>query len=300
LSKTIHIPFELARYATWQRKLVTHYETNAVIKALDTWLVLKAESTPSLIQDWNQQKHYLFSLCKCSESIFRHRLKVLQELNLLTFDRHNIWLCSWQQLGEILEIDINAKFTIQYNINDKQRVQDWIIATEIKDNQSRQAYKIMQNLGKNPALKQAVISAILQAGGDRSQINNVTYFLSWFKILYYNDFVRASAIHNVMIDIRPDTNRGVKGMAAAWNCKHQTTVSYWKHVLQKSGIIDIGKIQIQSMERVRNSECKVLWIDKQKQTLLCICDQITLLTPWTDLKDNTYNTDQGNRKLSAA
>ncbi len=296
---TIHIPYDLARHAVWQRTLVTRYETNAIIKALDTWLVLKAETKSSLLQSWNKQKQYLFALCKCTESVFRSRLKLLQEMKLVKYDRFNIAVCSWDQLGRQLEIDTGPKFTIQYNVNDKQRVQEWLIATEIKDNQTRQAYKIMQKLGKNPELKNAALSAILKAGADRSQVKNVSYFLSWLQILYRSDFVQESEIHELLIAIRPDTNRGVKGMAEAWKCKHPQTVTYWKRVLQKSGIIDIGKIQIQSQDRVRNSQCKVVWLKEAKQTLLCLCDSITVLTPWSICKDNTYNTAIAIENLSA-
>ncbi len=98
--------------------------------------------------------------------------------------------------------------------------------------------------------------------------------------MYTNDFVRLSDIHEEMILIRPDNNRSVQGIANAWKAKHKVTVSYWKKVLQSQQIIDIGKMQIQSQERARNKECKVLWLKKDKQTLLCLCDQVTILQPW--------------------
>ena len=61
---TIHIPYDLAAYVVRQRSLVTKYETNCIIKALDTWLVLKSESRSSWLQNWNEQKQRLFSICK--------------------------------------------------------------------------------------------------------------------------------------------------------------------------------------------------------------------------------------------
>ncbi len=280
-SLTISIPYELARYATWQRTLVTKYETNQVIKALDTWLVLKSESRSSWLQRWNFQKQHLFAICKISETIFRHRLKLLQDMNLVTFDRHSIKLCSWEQLGKLLSIDINKKFSIVYDITNKQRVQDWIIATEIKDNQNRQSYSIIRKVNENPECSKAVINAMLKAGADKDKISDIDYFLGRFKSLYFSDFVRVSDIHELMIDIRPDTNRGVKGIANAWKCKRPITVTYWKRVLQKSQIIHIDKLQVQSEDRARNATCKVLWLKQAKQTLLCLCDQITVMMPWT-------------------
>lgn len=278
---TIQIPYDLARYAVWQRSIVNKYETNTIVKALDTWLILKAETASSLLQSWNKQKNYLLALCKCTESIFRHRLKILRDLELLTFDRYNIRVGSWDQLAVKFEIDIKKRFPLQYNINDKQRVQDWIFAIEIQDNKNRQAYKVMQKLGKNPIYHEAVIKAMLKAGAERSKIKNSEYFLSWLKILYRSDFVWESEIHPVMIEIRPDTNRGVRGIAEAWRCKRPQSVSYRKKVMKDAKIIEIDKLQIQSQERVRNQSCTVLWLKKEKQTLLCLCDNITLLTPWT-------------------
>jgi hypothetical protein len=278
---TIHIPFDLARHAVWQRKLVTKYETNQVIKSLDTWLVLKAETKSSWLQNWNRQKQHLFAICKVSESIFRHRLKLLQDMHLVTFDRHSIRLCSWDELGKEFSIKIDNKLSIEYDLQSKQRVQDWIIATEIKDNQNRQSFAIVKKVNENPDCSKAVIAAMVKAGANKDDLSDMDCFLSWFKALYLSDFVRVSDIHELMMKIRPDTNRGVKGIAGAWNCKRPITITYWKRVLQKSKIVHIDKLQVQSENRARNAACRVLWLKEAKQTLLCLCDQITVLMPWT-------------------
>jgi hypothetical protein len=304
---TIHIPFELARYAVWQRTLVTKYETNAVIKALDTWLVLKHETRSGYIQQWNKQKEHLLTICKISESVFRHRLKVLKQIGLIQYDRLTIRTCSWTELGNKLQIDTKQKFPILYDTTNAQRVQEWLIATEIKDNQCRQAYMIMKNLNHHPVIYNEVVKELVRSGAEESRLKDIEYFLSWMNIVYRNDFVRASAIHSILIDIRPDTNRSVRGMANAWKCKDPTNVSYWKKVLYRSRVIDISKMQIQSQERVRNTICKVLWLKKPKETLLCLCDNISVLTPWIVdpvfkalCKDNTNNKDSAIDTLSAA
>lgn len=277
---TIQIPVALARYVTYQRKLVTKYHTNQLIKALDTWLVLKAESRPGYIQQWNQQKQTLLQLCKCSESIFRHRLRILQGLRLVTFDRHHIRLCSWDQMSKILDIDCKDKLTIHYKIDNNEKVHQWIIATEIEDNQNRQSYMILKEVNKNPEIKMELFAAMIKDGADRKRLDDPAYFLALLKALYLSDFVRASDIHDILVSIRPDNNRGVRGIAAAWNAKHPMTATYWKRKLQNAGIIDISKLQVQSETRTRNKECKVLWSPKAKETVLCLCDQITVLKPW--------------------
>ena len=311
---TIHIPYDLARLAVWQRKTVTHYQTNSIIKALDTWLVLKHETRSGWLQNWNQQKDYLLKICKIGESVFRTRLRILQDLQLIKYSRHSIKVCSWDQLGTTLEINPHSKLTVQYDPNDNKRIQDWIIAAEIKDNQSRQSYMIIKKVYENPVHKNAVTRALIRAGADKARIKDPVYVLTMLKAIYLADFVQASEIHSLMIEIRPDTNRGVKGMADAWKFKDPCSVSYWKKVLQRSGIIDIAKLQVQSQERVRNESCHVLWLPKckprkgmppqnqPKQTVLCLCDQITILEPWslkTICKDYTDNEDRSNSNLSA-
>jgi len=288
---TIQIPYELARYAVGQRSIVNRYSTNQVIKALDTWLVLKAEAPGSYIQNWNKQKEHLLSLCKCSETIFRHRLQLLKKIFLLQFDRHHIRLCSWDAMAKLMDIDITQKFSIQYEISSKQRVQEWIIATEIKDNQSRQAYMVLKNVNKNPETKEVFTAAMIKAGADATRLKEPEYFLGQLKSLYLQDFVQASEIHQELISIRPYTDRGVRSMAATWKAKHGMTISYWKNVLQKAGIIDVSKLEVVSTTRTRNEFCRVKWLDTKKirasvperrmqQTILFLCDQIFVMEPW--------------------
>lgn len=277
---TIKIPYNLARLITSRRKLVNKYETNQLIKAFDTWFVLKAEAPGSYIQNWNSQKKYLFKLCKCSETIFRHRIKILSDLNVLKFSRDYIRLVSWQELQNNFQIDIKEKLTLQYKINSNEKVCYWITAAEIKDNQNRQGLSVLKKVNNNPELKMQLIAAMLNDGADPLYLKEDEYFLKRLKILYLQDFVRASEIHDVLIKIRPDCNRSTSGIAKAWRAKHGMTASYWKRKLKNAGIADISQLQVRSETRTRNKDCKVLWLNKPKETLLCLCDQIVIMEPW--------------------
>jgi len=194
--------------------------------------------------------------------------------------KDSIRVCSWDTLAIILEIDAKEKLPIQYNTHDKQKIHQWIIATEIQDNKNRQDYSIAKKLRVNAEAKMLLDAEIITLGADRSQISDLQYYLKWLRILYTSDFIRLSEAHQELIDIRPDNNRGVKGIANAWNCKSAVTISYWKAVLKKNGIIDYTSLQVQSRERIRNRMCKVLWLKQPQQTLLCLCDQIEILRPW--------------------
>jgi hypothetical protein len=264
---------------------VHKYETNQVIKALGTWLCLKHETSAGIIQQWNEQKERLLQLCKCSDSIFRHRLQLLEEMKLISFSkierkRDTINICSWHQLAKVLDIDIKQKFIIKYNIHDKQKLHEWIIATEIKDNQNRQDFSIIRKLRVNAESKMIIDAELLRHGADNKRLNEPEYYLARLRMLYINDFFQLSEAHNELLEIRPDNNRSVRGIANAWNAKHAMTASYWKKILSKSRIIDVAKCQVKSQERARNKHCKVLWIKQDKQTLLCMCDQVNILQPW--------------------
>jgi len=276
----INVPYDLARYLVSQRKLVRKYETNQEIRALDTWLVLKHETSSGHIQNWNKQKAWLCRICKVSETILRHRLKVLADMQLIEYDRHVIRVCSWQIFAERLEIDISNYLTVNYCIDDKQRVHEWIIATEIEDNKQRQEFVLIAKLNKNPECKRALEDACIRAGADKAKLQNIDYLLSWLRVCYLNDFMQGSDIHDLIIEFRPDNNRSVKGMQRAWNTKCKTTVSYWKKIMKKHRVIDWASLQVESKERMRNKYCEVLWLPEAKQTLLCMCDQIDLLKPW--------------------
>jgi len=277
---TIQIPFDLAREVVARRKLVRKYETNQVIKALDAWLVLKADAPGSYIQQWTKQKDHLVRICKCSYTVLRHRLQILQEMKLATIQGRNIRLCSWDDMSKIFGIDCKIRSTVHYKIDSNDKIHQWLIATEIEGNQKRQSYAILKQVKKNPELKMMFTAAIIADGADRSRIDDPEYFLARLRSLYLQDFIRASDIHELLVQIRPDNNRGVRGIADAWGAKHPMTAVYWKRKLAAAGIIDISKIQVQSENRVRNKECKVIWLKKQMQTLLCLCDQITVLKPW--------------------
>jgi len=247
---------------------------------MDTWLVLKAITRSGYIQDWNKQKAEILQLCKCSETIFRLRLRWLSKKNFLCLEGKSIRISAYNTVAKILNIDLNKKFIIQYDSTSKQRVQEWLIATEITDNQQRQDYMILKRVNKNPHFNMQLTAAMIKDGADCNQLADADYFLHHMRSLYLADFVVASDIHDLLIDVRPDNNRGIKAMKKAWNTRATQTVCYWKKILSSVGIIDIQKRKIQSCERVRNKYCKVLWSKADAETVLVLSDDITVMRPW--------------------
>lgn len=277
----ISIPYELAAYLVAQRKQVNKYETNQLIRAVGTWLLLKHETSSGIISSWTLQKKHLLQLCKCNENTFRHRLRVLSDIGFLQVKRSVIHLSSWKTIETILGIDCRDRMPVQYNINDKQQIYQWIIAAEIEDNKRRQDYMILAKMDKNIELKSELIALALSMGADRARITDDDYLLSWLRTIYISSFHRSSDIHRLMNVIRPDNNRSVKAIRRAWCARSTQTVSYWKHSLSSAGIISVQKMQVESVDRSRNKYCTVLWLKKQQQTLLVMPDIIEILKPWT-------------------
>lgn len=194
--------------------------------------------------------------------------------------RDTITLCSWEQLEKIFDIDTKQKFKINYNVTDDKKLFHWIFATEIQDNKNRQDFSIIKKLKANATVKNLFDQALIKAGADLTRLTDPNYYLVRLRMLYENDFLRPSEIHAELIELRPDNNRGVKGIAHSWNAKHPTTASYWKKILMSAGIIDVTSLIIQSQERARNKHCHVIWMKKEKQTAITMCDQIEVLKPW--------------------
>lgn len=291
---TIKIPYELATYAVWQRSLVNKNHSNKFIKAIGTWCVLKAISRAPL-QNFTQQRQILAALCQRSDSAFRSDINFLIKQKFIKKETGSLVLLSWQALADSLDLNFTTKKIFVYEKASKQPIAQWIIATDIEANQHKQAYMILKRLNKNPEKKRNFINAMIKEGDDAARLSTDNkYFISCLKSLYLSDFVQASEIHEDLIQVRPDTNRGVRGIATAWGHKnykvHPTTISYWKKKMQQSGIIDVSKLSIESRDRVRNKSCHVIWLNTRRirrqfpgrakmQTMLQMCDQITVLQP---------------------
>lgn len=273
---TISCPVELARIVVARRDLRVKYETNREIKAVGLFLLWKAQTTSGLIKSWNQQKHNLCLVARCSEFTLRGHIKLLLQLQLIKIIDGDIQLASWEDLARIYEIDITEKFCFKYDYQSKQKLHWWIVATDIQDNQNRQRYKCWQRLNKNPEHKAILLKAVIAGGADLSRINDPEYFLSQLRPLYLASHLRVSEIHDLLIQYRPFLDRGVKGMATACKAKCKSTASYIKKRLQSARIILVQKLSIESQERARNPFVDIKWLTDAKQTMLRLADFITV------------------------
>jgi len=276
----LKIPYNLASRATAERHLVKTYETNNFIKYITFFLILKAESPFSFIQNYKKQIDHLSFITQCERQTFKKRLAWLVSEGLATIENEgtDIRLVSWKQVSVLYYCNLDSFKLVQYKPDEQKNIHLQLFAADIEDNKKRQTYIIQQKLEKNPALTQVIKNIMHQHGADEKKLNDFTYLLNGMRKLYRRSFEAEPEIHAMLNNVRPDVNRGVKGMAKAWSCRSEQTVSYVKKKLAEAGIIRIYKGErIMSTVRCRNKQCEVIYNRKLKQTFLCLVDTLHII-----------------------
>jgi hypothetical protein len=273
----VKIPLKLACMVAAMRKKVNRYETNRYLKNIAAFLVLKSVTPYGVITNYSTQTKYLCSICQCTRQTLSKRLQWLQDEGLLVIEGADIRLKSWKQVATLYNLNLKQFKTIIYDCANDKNVYLQLLATEIEVNKEHQAYIIKSKLEKNLALKRAVQYFMLRHGADQTKLNDLQYLHNGMKHLYRRSFIAEPETHALLNTIRPDTNRSVKGIAAAWDCKSPQTVSYYKAKLAASGYAVIHKGErVTSHTRARNELCHTIWNNKKKQTVLCLVDAIEL------------------------
>lgn len=275
---TVKFPYALAARAAAERHLVNKYETNQFIKNITFFLILKAESPFSFIQNYKKQIDHLAFITQCERQTFNKRLAWLVSEGLATIEGADIRLISWKQVSALYYCNLDSFKLIQYNPNEQKNLHLHLFAVEIEDNKNRQTYMIKNKLAKNPALTQTIKNVLHQHGADGNKLNSFDYLLNAMRILYKNSFVAEPTSYHILNQVRPDLNRGVRTIARAWDCKSPQTVCYWKKKLASAGIIRIYKGEyLQSQCRTRDKNAVVMWNKTALQTILKQVDTLYII-----------------------
>ena len=280
----VKIPISLASYTLAMRKKVEVYATNRFIKNITTWLILKAESTQSVIKNYHGQIEDLSFLCQCSSQTFKKRLQWAVSEGLATIEGSDIYLKSYKQLSVQYYISIDRFKLVSYDPTTDKDLHLHMFAIDIEENKSRQRHMVKRKLDNNPDIKQRIQHVMMHCGADQKRLANFDYMLNGMKKLYAASFVLEPEIHSLLHQVRPDCNRGVETMAYAWDFKSKQSVSYYKRQMKESGIIRIHKGEaITSQVRTRNTDCHVIWDKRKFRTVLRLVDTIEVIckTPKT-------------------
>jgi hypothetical protein len=272
---SVKIPVALAEYAIAMRKKKHVYETNTYIKNIAAYLILKAETPYSILRNYKTQIDHLAFITQCERQTFRKRVSWMLQEGLAKIVGNDLQLVSYKDACAIYFCSYKATNTILYEPGTDKNFYLRLFTTEINANKERQRYSIEVKLKRNPTLKQTIQVAMLQHGADRTRIDNFQYLHNGMKKLYRHSFQVEPSLHAMLHQVRPDCNRGVKGISLAWQFKSASLVSYYKRKFEAAGVAVIHKGErIESRTRCRNSDCKVIWNNSKKQTVLCLVDAI--------------------------
>lgn len=274
----LKIPVTLASEIISKRYKVNKYETNRHIKAVCSYIILKAITPYSIIKNFRLQIGYLAALNQCSKQTMYKRIYFLESLQLLQIEGANIRLNSWKQAGNLFNLNLKEFKTIDYDYTTDKDIFLRLFAVEIEANKERQAYMIKTKLAKNPALKNRIEAAAIQAGADPARLKDYNYLLNAMRLLYKNSFIAEPETHALLCHVRPDCNRSVKKIAEDWSFKSKQSISYYKAKLEAAKIAIIHKGErITSQKRARNEFSHVLWDKRKAQTVLSLVDCIVIL-----------------------
>ena len=290
----VQIPNELAYYLMQQTVVCGQYltkrstgnSTHALAKYYGFYLLLKAEAPESgWIKNYTKQIPILSKNFNISQRTFFSYIKRLETLKLAFREGDDIRITGWEQLGRLLDIDTKQRTIIHFDYDGKQKIHWWFAAIEINANQERQAFMIWKKVNHNSDIREDLLAAMKKRGFDMTKRNDADYFSAQLFKLYVEDFKSGTEVHDILIHIRSDVNRGCNKLAEAWAMSKQL-VSYWKKKMMEQKIIDVAKLRVVS-EWTRETEachknkfCYIRWNEALKERVWYLCDQITLLMPW--------------------
>lgn len=255
------------------------YVTNQFIKPITTWLILKAATPQSVINNYMDQLEDLSFLCECSTQTFKKRLRWIVSEGLATIEGNNIKLKSYKQLSTKYFINLDNYKLISYDPTTDKKIHLHMFAIDIDENKNRQKHMVQRKLNNNPVLKQKIEHVLLNCGANEKRLANFDYMLNGMRKIYQASFITEPEIHCLLSQVRPDCNRGVQTMAYHWDFAHKQSVSYYKKLMHKAGIVRIHKGEaIASSVRSRNNDCHVIWDRRKKRTVLRLVDTIEVIS----------------------
>ena len=235
-----------------------------------------------------------------TENCFRARLAELQQLKLITLqDNRSIRLTSFENAAEILGVVYDGTIKIEYNeeLPGRQIFQYFLRAEEIRSNQDKQLKALWYYANKNPLLKDALITMLIQQNGcaEKDLRSNLSLFQQQLLKLQQNAFKEGSPLLDIIHTFRADINRSVNCIKDHHTYRSKQSVSYMKKVMQKITIITVEKVCIESTNRSRlyvpaaNGKPRkdaYKYIEARKTTAWFLTDQIKF----------TFKTEQENAK----
>jgi hypothetical protein len=296
------ITYNLSKWAVKQRQQHVERVVNPVIPLVDTWCRLKAIAGQSgCIKDYKSQLPAILPLLEICKKTLGSRLLEMERLGWISESIINIRLTSWHHIHLINGLKYDTNFFIKpQKIKEEKTTHYWIYLAESEDNKARQAYCISKQVNENHTIKADVYNQLKSMDGiDFQRCETDSKYLSATLFsLYKQSFVSGSAIHDILVKIRPDTSRSVVKMGAVYNDDYYTHIKklnratkaryamqgcYVKKKLKSemlAFIVPGGTLE--SDTRQRNTDCHVRYNKHCQTTFTALCDTITARMDNTD------------------
>ena len=224
------------------RQLVNRYETNALLKCIGHYCILKQVTTTGIIHDWKSQSKYLQQLLNLSRNGLVKAIERLHIVGLIDLGA-NLLLISWDSASQIIG-QIDDFVVMDYNPDDKIKIEHLLTAAEIKINQENQVKAIQQRLKFNPLLKNDLdieISKYWQIELKDVQEMDIYQFIWHLREIQISTFMNGT-LKAFLYEINADYNRTVVKMKNDWNHKSIQSIAYIKRRLIELNLISINKI----------------------------------------------------------
>jgi hypothetical protein len=232
----VKIPKDWIKEALKSRTLVNKYETNKAIKLLGYFTLLKTVTTTGVIHNCydKTQKYYLADLLKLSRNGVINAINDLVKLDLASVHNGNLVLISWDKASTIISADPGNYVYFKYDLNSKAKINEYILALDIKLNKENQLKAVESKLKANPDYKEAIDAAIMEEEIDYNYLSK----LLQEQINNYS----SGTIKTELFKVRADLNRAVMTLKKDWSFKGVQSIAYWKRKLDEVGLITVVKV----------------------------------------------------------
>ena len=158
----VKIPADWIKVALKSRVLVKKYETNRAIKLLGYFTLLKTITTTGTIHNCynKKQKYFIADLLKLSRNGVINAINDLTKLGLASVNNGNLILISWEKASNLISADTGNYVYFKYDLNSKAKINEYILALDIKINKENQLKAVKSKLKANPDYKEAINAAI--------------------------------------------------------------------------------------------------------------------------------------------
>jgi hypothetical protein len=239
----IKVPSYWITHSIGKRQLVNKYETNAFIKCIGHYCILKQVTTTGVIHDWKSQSKYLQKLLNLSRNGLLKAIERLQIVGLIDLGA-NLCLVGWDDASQIIGLEIDEWVFIDYDQESSAKIEHLLLAAEIKINQKNQVKIIQKRLKFNPSLKNELdiaISQNWQIDLKNVQKMNIEEWIWHLKELQISTFIDGT-LKASLYEINPDLNRTVVKFKNDWNHKSIQSIAYVKRKLMQLNLITVQKI----------------------------------------------------------